>query len=139
MYLVDTDILGYLQRGQSRVTQRFLAVPRHELATTIINRIEILKARYEAVLKAANGTELRVAQHWLDESERLLSEWLVARIDESASVQFDRLSKQRSLRKIGRADLLIASIALSKKATLVTRNVRDFALIQQLRIENWMD
>jgi tRNA(fMet)-specific endonuclease VapC len=46
--------------------------------------------------------------------------------DQIAIVQFDRLRAARSLRKIGRADLLIASIALANRATLVTRNLRHF-------------
>jgi tRNA(fMet)-specific endonuclease VapC len=43
------------------------------------------------------------------------------------------------LLEIGRADLLIASIALSRQATLVTRNLRHFRLIPGLRVENWAD
>jgi len=43
------------------------------------------------------------------------------------------------LRKIGRADLLIASIALASSATLATRNLKDFAFVPGLRTENWAD
>jgi tRNA(fMet)-specific endonuclease VapC len=43
------------------------------------------------------------------------------------------------LRKIGRADLLIACIALANGATFATRNVRDFKLVPGLRVENWVD
>jgi len=45
----------------------------------------------------------------------------------------------KELRKIGRADLLIASIALAKNATLVTRNVGHFKLIPGLKTVNWAD
>jgi tRNA(fMet)-specific endonuclease VapC len=41
--------------------------------------------------------------------------------------------------KIGRADLLIASIAMAHRATLVTRNVRHFAQIPGLVVVNWID
>jgi tRNA(fMet)-specific endonuclease VapC len=139
MYLIDTDVLGHLQRGHAKVVQRYLSVPRHELAITIVNKIEVLKARYESILKAANAAELKVAQHWLDESERLLAEWMVLRIDEAACRTFESLMAERRLRRIGRADLLIASITIANKATLVTRNVRDFQLVAGLKMENWVD
>lgn len=42
-------------------------------------------------------------------------------------------------RGIGRADLLIASIALTQRATLVTRNLRHFRHIPGLSFANWVD
>jgi tRNA(fMet)-specific endonuclease VapC len=45
----------------------------------------------------------------------------------------------KSLRKIGRADLLIASIALANRATLVTRNLRHFQQVSSLTLVNWVD
>ena len=36
-------------------------------------------------------------------------------------------------------DLLIASIALAQRATLVTRNLRHFRQIPALNVENWAD
>jgi tRNA(fMet)-specific endonuclease VapC len=43
------------------------------------------------------------------------------------------------LKKIGRADLLIASIARANKAILVTRNLKDFRQVPGLQVENWAD
>jgi tRNA(fMet)-specific endonuclease VapC len=48
----------------------------------------------------------------------------------------DKLRQHKELKKIGRGDLLIASIALAHQATLVTRNVQDFRQIPGLRVEN---
>jgi tRNA(fMet)-specific endonuclease VapC len=45
----------------------------------------------------------------------------------------------KSSKGIGRADLLIASIALAHRATLVTRNLRHFRQISGLILENWAD
>lgn len=60
-------------------------------------------------------------------------------IDPDAANQFDRLQGISKFRKIGRADLLIASIVLADQATLVTRNLRHFRQITHLFLENWVD
>ena len=44
-----------------------------------------------------------------------------------------------SMRKAGRADLLIASIALAHQATVVTRNLKDFQRFPNLKLVNWLD
>jgi len=36
-------------------------------------------------------------------------------------------------------DLKIACIVLAYDATLLTRNVTDFAQVPELRVENWLD
>lgn len=64
--------------------------------------------------------------------------WIVP-LDEAAAVQFDRLRTVKSLRKIGRADLLIASIVLANRATLITRNLRHFNQVPGLTLINWVD
>jgi tRNA(fMet)-specific endonuclease VapC len=45
----------------------------------------------------------------------------------------------KTLRKIGRADLLISSIALTHRAVLVTRNIRHFRQVPDLKLINWVD
>jgi tRNA(fMet)-specific endonuclease VapC len=56
--------------------------------------------------------------------------------DEQAQMMFQHLRAQRI--RIGTLDLRIAAIALSREATLVTRNRQDFAGIPApLNIENW--
>jgi tRNA(fMet)-specific endonuclease VapC len=53
--------------------------------------------------------------------------------------QFDRLRQNKRLKKIGRGDLLIACIALAHRATLITRNQRDFRQVPGLQLDNWAD
>ena len=45
----------------------------------------------------------------------------------------------KKLKKSGRADLLIAAITLANRATLVTRNEKDFRQVPGLQVENWVD
>jgi len=91
------------------------------------------------LLKAANEDELKKAIERFRLSEEMLADFLIVSIDDAAVEQFGQLRKNRKLRKIGRADLLIACIVLAHDALLVTRNEKDFELVAGLRTDNWVD
>lgn len=139
MYLLDTDTLSHLHRGHPRVIDRLNRITDPHVGTTIITRIELLRGRFDYVLKAATSTELLRAQQLLARTEELLEQITITAFDKNAATHFDRLRKVKSLKKIGRADLLIASIALANRAILVTRNLRHFRKVPGLKIENWVD
>jgi tRNA(fMet)-specific endonuclease VapC len=139
MHLLDTDTFSHLQAGHPQVVANLRTVDDPEVGTTIITKIEILRARFDFVLKAATGEHLLRAQHWLSASDELLSSTLIVPLDRAAALQFDHLRRLRKLRQIGRADVLIASITLANDATLVTRNLRHFRQIPNLRVVNWVD
>lgn len=68
---------------------------------------------------------------------RLLSDYSTVAVlpfDGAALVVFDGLLAQRT--RIGTMDLRIASIALSRGLTLVTRNIRDFQQVPGLLTED---
>jgi predicted nucleic acid-binding protein len=91
------------------------------------------------LLKAADEEELRKAMERFRQAEAMLADFLVLPVDEGAVQQFGRLRKDKKLKKVGRADLLIACIALAQDALLATRNTKDFSLVPGLRLENWVD
>lgn len=139
MHLLDTDTLTYLHAGHPRVAQRLRDLDDPTVATTVITRVEILRGRFEFLLKAADGAQLLRAQQLLSRSEELLAQIVTLPLDERSAQEFDRLRSRKGLAKVGRADLLIASIALAHRATLVTRNVRHFSRIPGLMVVNWID
>jgi tRNA(fMet)-specific endonuclease VapC len=139
MYLLDTDTLTYLHAGHPRAIERLRALADPNVVTSVITRIEILRGRFDFVLKAATGLELIKAQYLLTRSEDLLAQIVTLPLDRRAANEFDKLRTVKHLGKIGRTDLLIASIALSHRATLVTRNVRHFVQIPDLVVVNWID
>lgn len=139
MYLLDTDTLTHLHAGHPRVIEQLRQVNDPEIGIAIITKIEILRGRHEFLLKASTGEELLRAYHWLTRSEELLEQILILPIDAESANVFDQLRMQPSLRKIGRADLLIASITIAQRATLVTRNLRHFRIIHGLNLTNWVD
>ncbi len=139
MIVLDTDTLTHLFRNHPRVVERMQQAT-DEVAITIIGRIETLLGRFDTLLKAADGAELQRGQQRLDEAERDLDRIpKVLPIDSAAAAEFDRLRENKKLKKIGRADLLIAAITLANRATLVTRNLKDFRQVPGLQLENWAD
>jgi tRNA(fMet)-specific endonuclease VapC len=139
MYLLDTDTLTHLHSGNTNVINRLENLQDEEVAITIVTKLEILRGRIDYLLKAFSGSDLLKAQELFSRSETLLNQLPVILIDQNAANQFDRLQDISKFRKIGRSDLLIASIALANQAWLVTRNLRHFRQIPHLFLENWVD
>lgn len=100
---------------------------------------KVLRGRIDYLLKAETWVNLLKTQELLFRTEKLLQKLLIIPISQSASNEFERLRAVSKLRKIGRADLLIASISLANRATLVTRNTRHFKQIPGVRAVNWVD
>jgi tRNA(fMet)-specific endonuclease VapC len=139
MHLLDTDTLTHLHAGHPQVIAALQRVEDPVVGTTIITKSELLRGRIDFLHKAATGAELLRAQQWFTRTEELLAQILIVPFNETAATHFDRLRTNKSYRKIGRADMLIASIALANHATLVTRNVRHFQQIHGLTVVNWVD
>jgi tRNA(fMet)-specific endonuclease VapC len=57
--------------------------------------------------------------------------------NDAAVNEFQVLNSQRI--RIGTMDLRIASIVIANGATLLTRNLKDFARVPGLRVENWLE
>lgn len=139
MYLLDTDTLSRLHAGNINVVARLKAVEDSEVGITIITKAEVLRGRIDYLLKAETGGDLLKAQELLFRTEERLRQLLIIPINQAASLEFERLRAVSNLRKIGRADLLIASVTLANRATLVTRNTRHFKQVPGLQVENWVD
>ena len=140
MYLLDTDVLTFWLRQQETVSQRMQAVPASTpVVTSIVSRIEILRGRFESIMKVASKEEWLRAQFWLNDTEQKLVKIDVVQVNSQAADRFEILLTAKKLRKMTRGDMLIASIALANQATLVTRNTKDFKLVPGLKIENWVD
>jgi predicted nucleic acid-binding protein len=111
-------------------------------------RLEVLDPlRHASALRSGRGTERWCARHtWpcleVVRGYRMLAQILrdfavspVLPFDAAVATVFDGLVAHGV--RIGRMDLRITSIALSRGIVLVTRNVRDFGRVPELRVENW--
>lgn len=141
MFLLDTDHCTHLFHQHPSVIARVDQAVAHGRAvgTTVVTKIEILSGRMAAVLKADSHKPFLNAQELLLADERYLQGIQIIPLDEVALQEFDKIGGVRGVKKVGRADLLIASIAMARRATLVTRNQKHFKLVPQLKLENWVD
>ncbi len=137
--MLDTDTLTHLWAGHPNVVDRLRFVEDPEVGITVVTKAEVLRGRINYLLKAETGTNLLKAQELLFRTEESLKQLLIVPVSQTVSEEFERLRAVSKLRKIGQADLLIASTSLANRATLVTRNTRHFKQIPGLRVVNWVD
>jgi len=71
----------------------------------------------------------------LERTFRLYSIAPVLSFDSMASISLARLVDQRL--RVATMDLRIAAIAISRNLILLTRNLKDFGKISDLRTEDW--
>lgn len=129
-YLLDTNILSDLIRNpRGSVWLRLDDVPNDRVVTSIIVAGEL---RYGASKRRSVSLEEKV--------EQMLRAFAVLPFDRPADAIYGdlRARLERAGRPIGNNDVLIAAQALASDCTLVTDNVREFARIDGLAIENWL-
>ncbi|MGB7589186.1 MAG: PIN domain-containing protein [Solirubrobacterales bacterium] len=132
MYCFDTDVLNAtIRRDPSLPLIRRLArVPPGEQFTTAITMGELLYG-------AARRESKRLNEQIRDLIRGALT---VLPFDEAAAAVYGPLRAQLESdgQRLDEPDMRIASIALSRELTLVTGNVRHFARIPGLTVENWL-
>ncbi len=139
MVILDTDHVSLLEWSGSPPAQKLEArlrqLPSGEVCTTVISYEEQLRGWMGMLAKAAKLKDqieiyLRL-KNQLDNYCRLV----VLTFDEHAATEFVGLKKANP--RLGTMDLKIAAIALTRNATLLSRNRRDFGRITDLKLEDW--
>ena len=132
LYILDTDHISLLQRGNSIVKERLVTVPVTERATTVISLTEQFLGWWNEVIHAKNETEAARNLQYLQTATEFFQTLPLLPYDSAAVLEFERL--RRAKIRIGTQDLRIAAIALSRKATVVTR---DFRQVPTLNLIDW--
>jgi len=130
-YMLDTNILSDLIRfPRGRVAQRVRQLTANQVCTTIIVAGEL---RYGAIKKASAPLRQNV--------EAVLEAILILPLDVPCADIYGQIRTwlEAEGQPISSNDLWIAAHALSQGMTLVTGNVREFARIKGLNMENWLD
>ena len=133
MYVLDTDILSdILKKSPSpSLLSKLADVPPERIHTTAVNLAEL----YFGAYRSAHGPRI------LDVIRgQILPRVQILSFDEAGAEIYGRIRAELEKRGAprGESDLRIASIALQYRATLVTGNVRHFAGIPGLKVENWL-
>ena len=135
LHIFDTDHISLLQRRNANVIARLERISLDERAVTIITVIEQIQGRLAVIHHATSEADVARGCQRLHETMGFYASIYVLPYDVEAQLQFAHLRRQQV--RIGTQDLRIAAIALSKNATLVTRNTRDFAKVPGLHIVDW--
>jgi len=128
-YLIDTDIIIYSLKNDETVQRRFretLTIPK---SISVITYGELVYgARKSKHIERNLAVTYRIAELFQ-----------ILNIDRSIMDVFgdlkSNLAKKGTI--IDDMDILIAATALSHNLVLVTNNIRHFAKVTDLKIENW--
>lgn len=140
IFALDSDTFSHLAYGHAKVVARYTAVLKggtDEVTVPCVVRAEVLRGRFDALTKAANGEDFLNLYALLVTTERALARNGTLAVTPQAGAAFDTLLKVKKLGKRNRSDLLIAAVALAHHATLVTANTQHFANIPGLKVEDW--
>ena len=139
MFLLDSDIASLLMQENARVIARLAATDAEQVALTLVTRLEMLRGRIDAILKAATADELLRGCRGLATTDEFVGTYRIVPITEVVAEQFVQLRALKKLNKMDSGDRLQAAIAIAYGATLVTRNTKDYANVPGLTLENWAD
>ena len=132
-YCFDTDVVSTMLKPHPPLSlvRRVAGIPPGEQCTTSITVGELL---YGAA---------RLDRERLVEKVRTIIDYAqqVLPFDRAAAEIYGALRAQLEAkgRRLAEPDLRIAAIALRHDLTLVTGNVRHFARVPNLRVENWLE
>jgi tRNA(fMet)-specific endonuclease VapC len=128
--LVDTDILSFYFKGDSKVVDKF---------NDYLKEFDVINVSIITYYEILGGLRFKKAERQIKEFEEFVSNNTIIHISEqSAKLSGDIYAdlRQKGI-TIGTSDILIAGIATENELTLVTNNERHYESIRGLKIENW--
>lgn len=128
-YMLDTNICIYLMKNQPPVVAERLD---QCMNGDVVIRITFAELEYGA-LTSANPLAHRRSQ------AGIIQFIPVVAFDANAAIAYAPIRQATHNRKRDQLDKLIAAHAIAMGVTLVTNNVKDFAIYPGVRIENWLE
>jgi tRNA(fMet)-specific endonuclease VapC len=140
MRLLDTDHLTVLVNRHHSAHARLIARMAIDVGPFAI---PIISVEEQCRGWLAQIRRLRVAHDQVAAYENFarllefLRQWSIEVFDSRAADEYERLRRLRI--RIGTHDLKIAAIALTRDASLLSANLRDFRQVPGLRVESWIE
>lgn len=127
--MLDTDSVSFALRGHGRVGKKILE---HRPSEICISAITLSELRY--------GAARRDSRKLHDLIDAFVANVAVMPFDEACAAQFGVVASDLAERgsPIGEFDALIAAHAIALELSLVTNNVKHFARVAGLTVENWV-
>lgn len=132
MFFLDTNTCIYFLNGRyESVKQRLLATSPKDIAVPAVVKAELLFGAY----KSRNRNEN------IEKVEMFLKPFRLVPFDGEACYRYAdiRFRCEVNGTPLGPNDLCIAAIASAYDGILVTHNIKEFELIEDLRIEDWVE
>lgn len=138
MLILDTDHLSALasERAVSGQLLAKLAKSSESVATTVVCVEEHVRGWLARIARAQTSNATVSAYAKFQRAVEDLGRGVILPFDAAAASHFEYLRSQKL--RVGTADLRIAAIALSAGHLLLSRNLRDFERVPELRVENWL-
>jgi tRNA(fMet)-specific endonuclease VapC len=138
IWILDTDHASLFLAGNKAIVA---TVDNHykDVAITVVTVQELFNGWVGRLNNLAQTKNLTLLYTKLWETIEFIKVITVLNFDKEAEDCYNMLknsSKELAKNKIEK-DLKIASIALTKNATVVTRNYKDFSQIPNLKLEDW--
>lgn len=127
-FLLDTDTCIFALKHRPEVLSQLQALTPDQVAISAMNEAEL----WYGALNSQHS-----ARHVKD-VEAFLAPMLVLAFDGEAAREHARLRMALRNRPIGERDLVIASVALAHRLTVVTHNQREFARAPGLKTLDWI-
>jgi tRNA(fMet)-specific endonuclease VapC len=138
-YLLDTDHISFLQLGSGREYAALsVRMSRHSSADFALSLVSFHEQTLGGHAYINRARTTRDVVRGYEVLGQVLQGYLTTAIlpfDAAAGATFDGLISRRV--RVGTMDLRIASIALSRGLTVLTRNISDFGRVPGLVVEDW--
>lgn len=129
MYLLETNTLIYFFKGMGRVSEVMLSKSPKDIAIPAIALYEL-----EVGITKSNNPDKRKKQLASFVSRIAVLPFTAKEAEASALI---RAELENQGIQLGPLDTLIAGIAVSSNAVLVTHNTKEFNRIKGLAVEDW--
>ncbi|MEK7748301.1 MAG: type II toxin-antitoxin system VapC family toxin [Nitrospirota bacterium] len=130
MYFLDTNTCIYYLNGKSEnIKKRILLNPPDHIKIPSVVKAELLLGAYKS----------KKRDHNIEKIEAFMQPFEIVPFDDCISYEYAgiRQALEAMGKIVGPNDLLIAAIVRFHQGVLVTNNIREFEVIEGLKLENW--
>jgi tRNA(fMet)-specific endonuclease VapC len=132
-YMLDTNICSFIMRQRPMSALNRLQAAAENQRAIVISVVTYYEILLGTIGRRASPRHAALAEAFVSRLSAILP-WDREAADQAARVHKDLAAKRTP---IGGADVMIAGHALAADCVLVTNNVREFARVEGLCIEDW--